>query len=63
MRSKFVILTATALSFGFAQAASAADMPTKMPMKAPPMVAAPYNWTGFTAACMSVARLAAGMQL
>jgi len=47
MRSKFVILTATALSFGFAQAASAADMPTKMPMKAPPMVAAPYNWTGF----------------
>jgi outer membrane immunogenic protein len=43
------ILTATAavvFSLGVVQAASAADMPAKMPVKAAPIVA-PYNWTGF----------------
>jgi len=47
MRFNFGILTAAALSFGFAQTASAADMPVKAPMKAPPPAAAVYNWTGF----------------
>jgi outer membrane immunogenic protein len=42
MRAKFASLAAIAFSLGFAQAASAGDMP----VKAPP-VAAPYNWTGF----------------
>jgi len=46
MRSKFVSLLAAAFSLGFAQAASAADMPVKAPIvKAP--VAVPYSWTGF----------------
>ena len=47
MRSKTVTLLAAALSIGFAQAAAAADMPTRMPTKAPMMAPAPmYNWTG-----------------
>ena len=45
MRTKILSLLAVAASLGFAQAASAADMPTKAPVKAAP-VAAPYNWTG-----------------
>lgn len=45
MRTKIVGLLAVAFSLGVAQAASAADMPVKMPVKAAP-VAAPYNWTG-----------------
>jgi outer membrane immunogenic protein len=45
MRSKIVSLLTVTLSLGFAQAASAADMP----MKAAPMVApvAAFSWTGF----------------
>jgi len=46
MRSRIVSLLAVAFSLGFAQAASAADMPTKAPM-APAMVAPIWNWTGF----------------
>ncbi len=45
MRKKLLSLLTVALSFGFVQAASAADMPVKMPVKAAP-VAAPFNWTG-----------------
>jgi outer membrane immunogenic protein len=47
VRSKIVTLLAAAFSLGVVQAASAADMPTKMPVKAAPMVAPVYNWTGF----------------
>jgi len=47
MRTKIVTLLAAALSLGFVQAASAADMPVKMPVKAAPIVAPVYNWTGF----------------
>ena len=46
MRSKIVSLLAVAFSLGFAQAASAADMPTKAPIERAP-VAVPYTWTGF----------------
>jgi outer membrane immunogenic protein len=44
MRSKIVSLLAVTFSLGFAQAASAADMPVKAPMH----VAAPatFSWTG-----------------
>lgn len=46
MRLKVVSLLAAAISFGAAQAASAADMPVKAPVyKAPPVLM--YNWTGF----------------
>ena len=44
MRSKILSLLAVAASLGFAQAASAADMPTKAPHQVP--VAVPFNWTG-----------------
>ena len=39
----------SALLFGFAvSTASAADLPVRMPVKAPPpAVVAVYNWTGF----------------
>src|SRR4051812_25437169 len=43
MRFMLSLLT-TAVSFGLAQAAYAADMPVKAPM---PMMAAPYNWGGW----------------
>ncbi|HEX5210645.1 MAG TPA: outer membrane beta-barrel protein [Pseudolabrys sp.] len=43
MRFKLAGLLAAAITFGAAQMASAADMPTK----APPHVPIPYNWTGF----------------
>lgn len=46
MRSEIVSLLAAALSFGIAQAASAADMPVKAPIVKAPVVV-PYNWTGF----------------
>jgi outer membrane immunogenic protein len=47
MRSKTVTLLAAVFSLGIAQAASAADMPTKAPM-APMVAPAPvYNWSGF----------------
>jgi len=42
MKRVFVALAAVA-AFGFASAASAADMPTKAPMAPPPVA---YNWTG-----------------
>jgi outer membrane immunogenic protein len=45
MRSKIVSLLAVAFSLGFAQAASAADMPVKA-VRAPIAVPA-YNWTGW----------------
>jgi outer membrane immunogenic protein len=46
MRTKIAGLLAAAIGFGFAQAASAADMPTKAPIiKAPPPIV--YSWTGF----------------
>jgi outer membrane immunogenic protein len=46
MRRRILGLLALALGLGFAQAASAADMPAKAPVyKAPP--AAAVNWTGF----------------
>jgi outer membrane immunogenic protein len=47
MRTKNVTYVAAAFSLAFAQAAVAADMPVKMPVKAAPMVVAPYNWSGF----------------
>jgi outer membrane immunogenic protein len=43
MRSKIVSLLAVTFSLGFAQAASAADMP----VKAPAPIAHLYNWAGF----------------
>ena len=43
MRSKFTTLLAVAFSLGVAQAASAADMPTKAPMAAPGV---PFSWSG-----------------
>jgi outer membrane immunogenic protein len=46
MRTKILSLLAVTASLGFAQAASAADMPTKMPVKATPMAAPAYSWTG-----------------
>ena len=46
MRSKIVSLLAVTFSLGFAQAASAADMPTKAPIVNAP-VAVPFSWTGF----------------
>jgi outer membrane immunogenic protein len=45
MRSKIVSLLAVAFSLGFAQAASAADMPVKAPIVQAPVVA-PFSWTG-----------------
>jgi outer membrane immunogenic protein len=47
MRSKTVTLLAVAASLGLAQAASAADMPARMPAKAPMAALAPINWSGF----------------
>ena len=41
---RFIAVAAAIAAFGFVNAASAADMPTKAPM-AP--VAVPFNWTGF----------------
>jgi outer membrane immunogenic protein len=43
---RHALLAAAIAVLGFAEAASAADMPTKMPVKAP-MVAPMYNWSGF----------------
>src|ERR1700761_2373625 len=37
----------TAAVFGLATAASAADLPARVYTKAPPIVAAVYDWTGF----------------
>jgi outer membrane immunogenic protein len=41
------IVLALLASTAFVGAAAAADLPVKMPTKAPAMVVAPYNWTGF----------------
>jgi len=47
-RTVLMLLAATSLSFGFAQAAFAADMPARAPVyKAPAAVAPYFNWTGF----------------
>ena len=46
MRTKIVSLLAAALSFGIAQAASAADMPVKAPHRQSAGCGA-VNWTGF----------------
>ncbi|MBK5956964.1 hypothetical protein CCR97_01855 [Rhodoplanes elegans] len=40
------ILLATVAAFGFAGAASAADLPARMPVKAPPVIAPVFSWTG-----------------
>ncbi len=45
MRSKILTLLAVAGSLGFAQAASAADMPVKAPIIKAPVVV-PFSWTG-----------------
>jgi outer membrane immunogenic protein len=47
MVSKFAVAAIAALGFGFVQAAAAADMPVKMPVKAAPIAPPVYNWTGF----------------
>jgi outer membrane immunogenic protein len=46
MRSKIVSLLAVAVSLGFTQAASAADMPVKAPVQAAPVAPPVYNWSG-----------------
>lgn len=43
LRFKFAYVIAAAISFGAAQAATAADLPVKAPVY---KAAAPYNWTG-----------------
>jgi outer membrane immunogenic protein len=47
MNSKLVALLGGALSLGLVTTASAADMAARPYTKAPPMVAAVYDWTGF----------------
>jgi outer membrane immunogenic protein len=47
MYSKFIALLGGALSLGLVTSASAADMAARPYTKAPPMVAAVYDWTGF----------------
>lgn len=44
--SLLVLLTITGLDLSLSHAAIAADMPVKAPVYAPPLVPAPYNWTG-----------------
>jgi outer membrane immunogenic protein len=39
-------LLASVAMLGFVGAAAAADLPARMPVKAPPMVAPAFNWTG-----------------
>jgi outer membrane immunogenic protein len=48
MHCKTIALLAVAFALGFAQVASAADMPTKMYTKAP-FADPPYSWMGFYA--------------
>lgn len=43
---KFASAAAAIAALGFVNSANAADMPIKMPVKAAPMVAPDYNWTG-----------------
>jgi outer membrane immunogenic protein len=40
------ILLVTVAAFGFAGAASAADLPARYPVKAPPIIAPVFSWTG-----------------
>ncbi|MDB5580871.1 MAG: putative outer-rane protein precursor [Bradyrhizobium sp.] len=48
MQSKFVaLLGGVALSLGLVSVASAADLAARPYTKAPPMIAAVYDWTGF----------------
>lgn len=44
---KFLLSTAALVALAIATPAAAADMAARMPMKAPPMVAPIWNWTGF----------------
>jgi outer membrane immunogenic protein len=46
-RISYALLAATALSFGLAQSASAADLPARVYTKAPIAVAPAWSWTGF----------------
>lgn len=46
MRFKFRSVMAAAISFGAAQAASAADLPARMPTKAPSPMVVSQTWTG-----------------
>ncbi|MCL2716346.1 MAG: outer membrane beta-barrel protein [Alphaproteobacteria bacterium] len=46
MKKNFLFLTASLLALGFASQASAADLRTPVYSKAPPMVAAIYDWSG-----------------
>lgn len=46
MRTKLAVLLASALGFGLAQSASAADIPTKAPARAPAAVVPATTWTG-----------------
>src|SRR2546429_5832341 len=44
---KFLVCTAGLIALGLAAPASAADLAARPYTKAPPMVAAVYDWTGF----------------
>ena len=46
-RFSAALLAAAAVTFGWIQCGSAADMGLPAPVKAPPPVAAPWSWTGF----------------
>jgi outer membrane immunogenic protein len=47
MRSTTLLLTATVVSFGLTGVAAAADLPARTYTKAPPIVQAAYDWSGF----------------
>ena len=44
---KFLLGTAAVIALAVATPAAAGDLGARMPMKAPPMVASVWNWTGF----------------
>jgi len=49
MRGKsYLLATVSSLAlFGAVNVAAAADLPARVPVKAPVVAAAPFNWTGF----------------
>ncbi len=47
MKKKLLLVTASLVALGAAGSASAADLAARPYTKAPPMVAAVYDWTGF----------------
>src|SRR3954453_9276829 len=73
MNSKFVALLGGALSLGLVTSPSAADLAARPYTKAPPIVAAMYDWSGFyvglnggggwTHKCWDVVPVAAGALL